>query len=117
MNIELKRIYDSPSEDDGNRVLVDRVWPRGISKEEAKLDGWWKELAPSDELRKWFSHDESKWNGFKKKYRLELDSKKDEAEKLLDKLDLRKRLTLLYGAKDEEHNQAVVLKGFIRKLS
>lgn len=109
MDVVIKRIYDDAAKRDGHRVLVDRLWPRGVSKEDARLDDWCKELAPSDELRQWFNHDADKFDEFTKKYKKEL---KDCGEKLdeLVKIAKDKRVTLLYGAKDEEHNQAVVLK-------
>ncbi len=111
--ITLKRVYDKPDETDGRRVLVDRLWPRGLSKEKAKIDFWWKEIAPSDELRKWFSHDPGKWSEFKKNYISELKNKKDLLQEI-NNFDVRdKNLALLYGAKDEEHNNAVVLKEFL----
>lgn len=116
VNIEIKRIYDDPSDEDGTRVLVDKVWPRGMSKEEARLDEWWKEVAPDDDLRQWFDHDTDKWSDFKKKYREQLKDQKSEIREFLDKLDKRKRLTLLYGAKDEKHNQAVVLKSYLNQF-
>lgn len=107
--IVTKRIYESPSKNDGYRVLVDRLWPRGISKEDAKLDEWAKEIAPSDELRKWFDHDPDRFDEFTKRYKKELDEHEHTLEALADK-STEKKLTLLYGAKDQEHNQAVVLK-------
>lgn len=112
--IHTKRIYEEPSEDDGTRVLVDRLWPRGISKEEANLDRWEKDLAPTGELRKWFGHDPAKWEEFLRRYRAELEGK----EELL--AQLRKEagagtVTLLYAAKDEEHNNAVALKRYIEE--
>jgi uncharacterized protein YeaO (DUF488 family) len=107
--IIIKRVYEDKSEDDGYRVLVDRLWPRGLSKEKAAVNSWMKDIGPSDELRKWFNHDPAKWTEFKKRYRRELESKKamlDELKRLSNEHD---RLTLLYGAKDEQHNQAVVI--------
>ncbi len=107
--VQLKRIYEPPQKSDGYRVLVDRVWPRGLSKDAAQIDIWMKDIAPSTALRKWFNHDPARWVGFQDKYRAEL-------RELGDKLDeLRARakkepVTLLYGAKDTEHNQAVVLR-------
>jgi uncharacterized protein YeaO (DUF488 family) len=110
--LKLKRIYQESAEGDGYRVLVDRLWPRGVSKEKAALDLWLKDVAPSTELRKWFAHDPAKWDGFAKKYRAEL---KDSAafEQLKELVAKHKQLTLLYGAKDEEHNEAVVLKDLL----
>ena len=112
--IKIKRIYDSPGDDDGFRILVDRIWPRGIKKENAKIDEWMKEVAPSTALRKWFSHDAAKWTDFKKRYRDEL--KDNQAFATLKKLLKQKgSVTLLYGAKDEKHNQAVALSEFLKK--
>lgn len=116
MKIALKRIYETSSEDDGNRVLVDRLWPRGISKDKAALTAWWKEIAPSDELRKWFGHDPEKWTDFKSRYTKELKENEDTLSSLLKDLDNRRRLTLLYGTREENHNQAVVLKEFIETI-
>lgn len=107
--IQIKRIYDDPSESDGYRILVDRIWPRGVSKEEAKLDEWNKDLAPSTELRKWFDHDPDKFEDFSKEYKKELEYNKDELKALHD-MAKSKTVTLLYGAKDVKYNQAVVLK-------
>jgi uncharacterized protein YeaO (DUF488 family) len=107
--IRIKRIYDPPSASDGKRVLIDRLWPRGMSRDEAKLDEWLKEIAPSDELRTWFGHDPARWAEFRTRYREEL---KHHVE-LLDRLRAEARkgtITLLFAAKDEEHNNAVVLK-------
>ncbi len=114
MEIQIKRIYEDASKSDGFRVLVDRIWPRGVSKEDAQLDEWLKEISPSTELRKWFNHKEERFSDFSKKYQKELKDHSDLIEELLKKAK-NKRLTLLYGAKDEKHNQAVVLKSFIEK--
>ncbi len=113
--VSLKRIYEKPSPQDGYRVLVDRVWPRGMTKEKAGIDVWAKDIAPSAELRKWFCHDPVKWNDFQQKYREELETKLPALKELLAQANGR-RVTLLYGAKDEEHNQAVVLHDFMKKL-
>ena len=115
MNIEIKRIYKDKHSDRGIRILVDRLWPRGISKEDAHLDDWWKEIAPSNELRKWFNHDSNKWSDFKKKYKKELNEKNLDLSEKVKGLDLRNTIILLYGAKDEEHNQAVVLKEYLEE--
>ena len=112
MNITLKRIYDKPSRTDGARILVDRLWPRGVSKEKADLDLWLKDIAPSTDLRNWFAHDPKKWAGFKKKYKAELEANKA-AVKELKQVARKKKVTLLYGAKDENHNEAVVVKEFL----
>jgi uncharacterized protein YeaO (DUF488 family) len=112
--IKLKRIYDSttPSPDDGKRVLIDRLWPRGLKKEEVAIDDWLKELSPSNELRKWFGHDPAKWQEFKEKYKQELEGKGEVLEKLIN--DTKQgTVTFLYSAKDTEHNNAVVLKEFL----
>ena len=110
--IGIKRIYDTPSPHDGKRILIDRLWPRGLKKDVAAVDGWMKEVAPSDGLRKWFSHDPSKWLEFKKRYKKELEAKPE----LLGELKVNARhgtVTLVYAAKDTEHNNAVVLKEVI----
>jgi uncharacterized protein YeaO (DUF488 family) len=113
LGIEIKRIYAEPSSEDGTRILVDRLWPRGVSKEKARLDLWLKDIAPSTELRKWFSHDPSKWTEFQARYRRELQSK-DEMLLDLKKWAAKGRLTLLYGAKDNMHNEAVVLQELLQ---
>lgn len=117
--VVLKRAYEKPSRGDGFRVLVDRLWPRGISKDELRLDAWAKTLAPSTQLRKWFAHDPAKWPEFRKRYRAELaatHATKTIAE-LLESAKRAKTITLLYGAKDQEHNEAVVLRGLFEKVS
>jgi|SRR5690554_1257158 len=113
MKIKIKRVYDEVSKDDGTRILVDRIWPRGIKKDELKIDDWLKDIAPSTELRKWFAHDPDKWESFQKKYYSELKKKKPLLKELLKKS--KKNLTLLYSAKDTERNQAVVIKKFLEK--
>lgn len=114
MNITIHRIYDEDAPQ-GYRVLVDRLWPRGISKTDADLDDHWKDLAPSDDLRKWFDHDPDKWADFRKKYLAELSENKDCAQACLKGVS-RKTLVLLYGAKDTEHTHARVLKEYLEKL-
>ncbi len=111
--MSIKRIYDPPSDDDGVRILVDRLWPRGINKDKARVDLWLKEVAPSNELRKWFAHRPEKWEEFKRRYFKELQN--NPAINLL--LDYMKgsRVTLLYSAKDEKHNNAVALKEFLER--
>lgn len=109
--IKVERIYSTP-ENDGFRILVDRLWPRGLSKDKVKLDMWLKEIGPSHELRKWFGHDPDNWNEFKDKFFQELDQKKE----LIDQIVSRAKegdVVLLFGAKDEEHNNAVALKEYI----
>jgi len=113
MTIEIKRIYDPASADDGYRVLVDRLWPRGISKEQAKLDEWLKEVGPSDELRQWFNHDPAKFKDFSIRYKRELDAN-PAFNQLKEIIKRHKKVTLLYGAKDPDHNQAVVLKSYLK---
>lgn len=109
LKIKTKRVYDDVANNDGYRLLVDKIWPRGVSKEDAQLDEWNKDLAPSDDLRKWFDHDEEKFDEFTKRYKKELKENKDELERIRE-IAKDKRVCLLYGAKDEEHNQAEVLK-------
>ena len=107
--VKIKRIYQEVEPVDGRRILVDRLWPRGISKERAHVDWWLKEIAPSNELRRWFAHDPSRWEEFQARYRAELDALRpllDEVRSLAE----RETVTLLYAARDEEHNNAVLLK-------
>lgn len=115
MTIECKRAYDDINKNDGYRVLVDRVWPRGIKKEALELDDWIKDLAPSTELRKWFGHDPERWQTFSKRYRKELEEQQ-ETLKALVKNAGKKRITLIYSAKDREHNNAIVLKAVLEEL-
>ena len=112
--IQLKRAYDDPSPDDGVRVLVDRLWPRGVSKEDAALDRWMKEVAPTTELRKWFDHDPEKWDAFRDRYAAELENHTEELAYLRE-TSRAGTLTLVYGAKDTEHNDAVVLKDVLTR--
>jgi uncharacterized protein YeaO (DUF488 family) len=107
--IKLKRVYEEASPQDGYRVLVDRLWPRGLTKRRAAVDLWLKEVAPSTGLRKWFGHDPAKWKEFQSRYRKELKEQKD-ALSLLKQKSKEHTVTLVYGARDEEHNEAVVLK-------
>lgn len=111
---EIKRIYEKPGEDDGIRVLIDHLWPRGLKKEDVKIDHWMKEIAPSDNLRKWFGHKEERWQEFKKRYLEELKDKKDLLKQLQD-LGKKKKVTLLYAAKDTEINNAQVLLELLKK--
>ena len=116
LNIRLKRAYEPPSAGDGLRVLVDRLWPRGLSKTEAAIDRWLKEVAPSSELRRWFGHDPRKWDEFRRKYEVELSRHGD----LLGELRQAAQegpLTLVYSARDQEHNQAVVLRDVLKGTS
>lgn len=110
--IQIKRAYDQSSKTDGQRILVERLWPRGVTKEKADLDLWLKELAPSPQLRKWFGHDPKRWEQFQQKYRKELKDHPDEVE-LLRRKAKQGRVTLVYAAKDEEHNGALVLKDYL----
>lgn len=112
MAIKLKRAYEPPTPEDGFRVLVDRLWPRGISKDAARIGLWLKEAAPSDELRQWFNHDPARWDEFGQRYRRELEENAEALAPLL--AEIRKGpVTLIYGAKDEARNNAVALKEFI----
>ena len=113
MNIQVKRVYDEPSRGDGERVLVDRVWPRGVRKADARLDDWLKDLAPSSGLRKWFGHQDSRWDEFKQRYFRELDGKPDLVEGLAQRAGHR-RVTLLFGARDRDHNNAVALREYLQ---
>ena len=113
--IRIKRVYDPPGPRDGDRILIDRLWPRGVSKERACVSAWRKDLAPSDRLRKWFNHAPGKWDEFRRRYHEELRSKLRELKELAQK----KRpatITLLYGARDTEHNNAVALKNLLENL-
>jgi uncharacterized protein YeaO (DUF488 family) len=106
--IRLRRVYDPPSPEDGLRILVDRLWPRGLSKAEAALDRWMKDIAPSTELRTWFGHDPDRWPEFRRRYTAELQQNAGVDE--LRELARQGRVTLLFGARDTEHNDAVVLR-------
>ena len=107
--INIKRVYEKPANEDGWRVLVDRLWPRGMKKQSARVDVWMKDVAPSGALRKWFGHEPEKWSEFQKKYRSELKKNKQLIAELKKMEKEHKTLTLLFGAKDQEHNQAVAL--------
>lgn len=108
--IKIKRVYEEVGKNDGFRVLVDRLWPRGLSKGSGAIDLWCKEVAPTTELRKWFGHDPKKWAGFRKKYLAELEDNKEAFNELKAIIKRERTVTLLYGAKDEKYNQAVVLQ-------
>lgn len=112
--LQVKRIYEDYADTDGYRILVDRLWPRGISKERAHIDEWAKEIAPSNELREWFNHDPARFAEFKTKYKHELQEKSDLLAGIKKKAQ-HQRVTLLYGAKDETHNQAQVLLELLKK--
>lgn len=111
--IALKRIYEDPRPEDGLRVLVERLWPRGLTKERAAVDLWLKDVAPSPELRKWFGHDPARWEQFQERYRRELLEKKD-VVRLLRQKAKEGTVTLVYAARDEEHNGALVLKRILQ---
>jgi len=113
--IALKRVYDAPAADDGYRVLVDRLWPRGVSRAAAALDEWNKDLAPSAALRKWFDHDPSLWKSFCDKYRAELQAG-SAAQEFMARLEGRARITLVHAARDREHCHPLVLKAWLEHL-
>jgi len=112
--IKIKRIYEVASADDGKRIYIDRLWPRGMKKENVKIDEWLKEISPSNGLRKWFSHDPSKYEEFKRRYIKELQKHPEILEKI-KKEERRETVTLLFSAKDEEHNNATVIKEILSK--
>jgi len=113
--VKTKRVYEPPAKEDGYRVLVDRLWPRGMKKEAAKVDLWMKDVAPSDQLRKSFHHDAIEWPMFEKRYKAELKTKRDSLAQLKKLEKEQGTLTLLFGARDPEHNQAVILAQALRK--
>jgi uncharacterized protein YeaO (DUF488 family) len=115
MNIKIKRVYDKPEPGDGVRILVERLWPRGLSKEDAHVDMWLKDIAPSTELRKWFSHDPSKWEEFRRRYYRELDQNRDAVNELLG-ITEGNAVTFVYGSREKEYNSALALKSYIEKL-
>lgn len=112
MDIRTKRIYEQPESKDGIRILVDRLWPRGLSREQAQLDAWYKDLAPSTELRRWYNHDPGKWDEFRSRYFLELQNQPEQVRKLLKFLG-KSPVTLLFGAKQAQYNNAVALKEYL----
>jgi uncharacterized protein YeaO (DUF488 family) len=114
IRVKIKRIYLKPDSEDGTRILVDRLWPRGLKKEDAKIDLWLKGIAPSTDLRKWFNHDPEKWEEFERRYREELKRNADQVDLLFQELK-KSPVTLLFAAKDEEHNEAVVLQQWLRR--
>ena len=116
MSLKIKRAYEEPARSDGSRVLVDRIWPRGVSKAQAKIDQWRKEIAPSTALRKWFGHDPARWVEFKQRYFAELDAQGEALEELR-KLAHVKTVTLIFGAKDTEHSQAAALKEYLERCA
>ena len=112
--IKVKRAYEMPAKEDGERILVERLWPRGVTKIVARIDLWLKEVAPSAELRKWFGHDPGKWSEFQRRYESELKLKRDLVNLLREKAR-EGPVTFVYAAKDEEHNSALVLKRFVER--
>lgn len=112
--IVTKRVYENPDPEDGTRFLVERLWPRGIKKESLLMNGWLKDVAPSDALRRWFGHDPAKWNEFRRHYFAELDGR-PEAWRLLLEAAQKGTVTLLYSARDLEHNNAAALKEYLEK--
>ena len=114
MAVKIKRVYEPAANTDGYRILIDRLWPRGLSKERAQVDKWLKEVAPSTELRKWFNHEPEKWEAFRKKYHAELTGSTAFAE-LQQDIHNHKTITLLFGARDEQHNDAVALEQFLKE--
>lgn len=114
--IKIKRAYQSVEKEDGFRVLVDRMWPRGLSKEKAKIDLWLKDIAPSNDLRKWFAHDPKKWEEFQKRYKKELQTKNELIVKIKGLENDKETITLIYSAKDDKHNNALVLMDLIQNL-
>ncbi|MFP5418225.1 MAG: DUF488 domain-containing protein [Gammaproteobacteria bacterium] len=109
MTIRIKRVYEQPDRHDGRRILVDRLWPRGLTKEQARVDVWLKDIAPSTELRKWFGHDPARWEAFKTRYLAELRNNTEQIRLLKQELD-KGAVTLVYGARDKAHNEAVVIR-------
>ena len=117
MTIRIERIYNNPKTNNSFRILVDRLWPRGLSKDKAKIDLWEKDIAPSNSLRKWFGHDEKKWDEFKRRYFKELDKKNDSdtVDRIIKMVKVQDSITLLYGAKEERFNNAVALKEYLEQ--
>ena len=113
--LKLKRIYDGAEPSDGYRILVDRIWPRGMSKQKAGVDLWLKEIAPSDALRKWFAHDPERWMEFQRRYRGELRKQKALTDGVKELEKKHRTVTLIYSARDERHNQAVALRAYLKK--
>lgn len=114
MKLNIKRAYEEADDSDGKRILIDRLWPRGVSRETAQIDLWMREIAPSTELRKWFGHDPAKWEAFQSRYNDELDSNPELVDTIRT-MAMAGQVTLIYAAKDEEHNDAVVLLNYLKK--
>lgn len=118
MSTQIKRVYENPSPVDGYRVLVDNLWPRGLTKEKASVDEWLRDLAPSTALRRWYGHESARWDEFKRRYFAELESEPAaEAVKHLRKLAKRRRVTLLYGSREEKLNNAAALQEYLKASS
>ena len=115
--ITTKRVYDPWSEDDGFRVLVDRLWPRGVAKEKARIDLWCKDIAPSTELRQWFHHGPAEWEEFRRRYEEELKNNPEALEAFFKSIEKQEKVTLIYAAKDRKHNHALILKLYLEKYS
>lgn len=113
--IKVKRVYDKAEKEDGFRILVDRLWPRGLSKEKAKVNLWLRDIAPSNELRKWFSHDPSKWEEFKKRYHVELEKKKELVKEIKEAERQKGTVTLLYGTSETKYNNAFALLDYLSR--
>jgi uncharacterized protein YeaO (DUF488 family) len=112
--LKVKRVYEPAQPSDGYRILVDRIWPRGVSKKNAHVDLWIKEIAPSSALRRWFGHDPERWTGFKQRYRRELQQRPQLTGQLRQLLKRHRTVTLIFSARDQRHNQAVALRAFLR---
>jgi len=112
MSIQIKRVYEPAAKSDGYRVLIDRLWPRGLKKEAVPLDVWARDLAPSTELRKWFGHEPARWEGFRQRYASELDAQQETWHPIAERA-AKHPVTILFGARDEEHNNAVVMKAYL----
>ena len=110
--IGLKRVYEPSGPEDGTRILVDRLWPRGVTKAKAAVDVWLKEVAPSTELRKWFSHDDTKWDEFRERYRDELEHNPSNVQRIIE-MSSRGNITLIFSARDPEHNSAAILREYL----
>ncbi len=115
MELTIKRVYEKIGKDDGKRILIDRLWPRGLSKEKAEIYLWVKDIAPSTSLRKWFSHDPAKWADFQKRYLKELENKTKQIN-LIKTIANKEKVTLVYGSKEEHFNDAVVLQNYFKNL-
>jgi len=114
MKVRVKRVYERPGKDDGRRILVDRLWPRGLTRDKASVDLWLKDIAPCTELRKWFGHDPGRWEEFRKRYLAELKGN-SEPIRILQQEMARNTVTLVYGANDEEHNQAIIIREYLER--